>query len=59
MSSELLNLLNNAFILATIVGLLKLAYLIISMKFKLNHHGEKIDDLESFVYPKEIGSIKK
>ena len=54
MSDEVLELLNNGFILATLAILLKSIYLIISMKFQLSSHTEKIKDLEDFVYPKTL-----
>jgi len=59
MAPELLNFLNNAFVLASIVGLLKLAYVIVNMNFTIKELAKDIKNLQDFVYPKEIGSIKK
>lgn len=59
MSEQLLSLLNNGFILASIIGLLKLAYVIVNMNFTLKELVKDVNNLQEFVYPKEIGSIKK
>jgi len=58
-SEQLLSLLNNGFILASIIGLLKLAYVIVNMNFTLKELVKDVNNLQEFVYPKEIGSIKK
>jgi len=58
-SEQILSILNNGFILASIIGLIKLAFIITHIHFTQKEHSKDIKDLQDFVYPKSLHSLKK